>query len=59
MTLRSGVSPIWLPCNARECSVSMTMRPCGASAAEGAALLAALSDDLVAAVAAWRGPGPG
>ena len=33
--------------------------PCGASAAEGAALLAALSDDLLAAVAAWRGPGPG
>ena len=33
--------------------------PSGASAAEGAELLAALSDDLLAAVAAWRGPGPG
>jgi FMN-dependent dehydrogenase/Creatinine amidohydrolase len=33
--------------------------PSGASAAEGAELLAALTADLLAAVAAWRGPGPG
>jgi mycofactocin precursor peptide peptidase len=33
--------------------------PSGASAAEGAGLLAALTADLLAAVAAWRGPGPG
>ena len=33
--------------------------PSGASAAEGAGLLAALTEDLLAAVAAWRGPGPG
>jgi creatinine amidohydrolase len=32
--------------------------PAGASAAEGAALLEALTADLLAAVAAWRGPGP-
>jgi creatinine amidohydrolase len=32
--------------------------PAGASAAEGAALLAALTADLLAAVAAWRRPGP-
>jgi mycofactocin precursor peptide peptidase len=33
--------------------------PSGASAAEGAELLAALTAGLLAAVAAWRGPGPG
>ena len=33
--------------------------PSGASAAEGAELLAALTAELVAAVAAWRGRGPG
>jgi mycofactocin system creatininase family protein len=33
--------------------------PAGASAAEGAALLEALTADLLAAVARWRGPAPG
>ena len=33
--------------------------PSGASAAEGTDLLAVLTADLLAAVAAWRGPGPG